>query len=68
MKIIGSVLDFEAISTRLKFFTRRQGGYLEFKVLIDDTMILSNKIKVDTFRKLFKKMQKINADLSRDEG
>jgi len=63
MKIIAGRLDFEAMTSRLKFYTKREGDYIEFKVYIDTKAIISNKIKIATFKKLYKKLSKVIEEL-----
>jgi len=66
MKIIGSVLDFEAISTRIKIYTKLEGSYVVFKIFLDTTIIFSNKIQIATFKKLYAKMTKVMAKLDKE--
>jgi len=66
MKIIGSALDFEAISSRIKIYTKTEGSYIEFKIFLDTKAIFSNKIRIDTFKKIYSKLTKIMEKLDKE--
>jgi len=66
MRIIGSALDFEAMTARLKIYTKVEGSYIEFKIFLDTKAIFSNKIRIETFRALYGKLTKIMQKLDKE--
>lgn len=65
MKIIAGRLDFEAMTARVKFYTKREGDYIEFKIFYDTKAIFSNKIRIATFKKIYAKLTKVMDELEK---